>query len=253
MNRFLHILSAALLLAAAGSGAFGIEPAEAQEILEDIDAAMSFAASDFAAVMTMITEDPEAGIEKRVLQQYRRDRDDKFLILFQEPATQKGQGYLNVGDNLWFYDPESRKFSHTSMKEQFAGTDANNSDFRESTLAEDYRVTEVSQGTLGRYGVYIMSLQALTNEVTYPQRKIWVTTDTRLVLKSEDYSANGRLMRTSLIPAYARVEEKYIATRLIFVDNLIEGKKTQITLTDISFARLADSVFTKAYVERVNR
>ena len=98
-----------------------------------------------------------------------------------------------------------------------------------------------------------MTLEARTNEVTYPQRRTWVTTDTRLVLKSEDYSANGRLMRTSLIPSYARVDDKYIATRIIFVDNLIEGKKTQITFTDISFAPLADSVFTKAYVERVNR
>jgi hypothetical protein len=31
-----------------------------------------------------------------------------------EPESQLGQGYLKVDDNLWFYDPESRKFSHSS-------------------------------------------------------------------------------------------------------------------------------------------
>jgi outer membrane lipoprotein-sorting protein len=234
-------------------GAFAISPEEGQAILDDIDVAMNFDQDDFAAVMTMISEDPESGVEKRVIQQYRRDSEEKFLMLFQEPVTQRGQGYLMIDDSLWFYDPESRKFSHTSMKEQFGQSDARNSDFGESTMSDDYRVVSVDEGTLGKFEVYVMDLEATHNEVTYPGLKVWVTRDIHLVLKTEDYSANGRLMRTSYMPTYTQIGGKYMPARMIFVDNLIQGKKTQISITEISIDPLPDSLFSKAYVERVNR
>lgn len=241
-----------LLLSIAGA-VYGITPEEGQELLERIDISMNFEDSDFSSMITMISEDPESGIEKRVIQQFRRDSEEKFLMLFQEPVTQRGQGYLMIDDNLWFYDPESRKFSHTSMKEQFAESDANNSDFGESSVAEDYRVVDVSDSTLGRFEVYVMDLEATHNEVTYPKLKVWITRDTNLILKTEDSSANGRLMRTSYFPSYAKVGDKFMASKAIFVDNLIPGKKTQITMSDISTEDLPDSLFTKAYVERANR
>ena len=246
------LLSAALLLLVSLSG-MAITVEEGQEILEKLDFSMNFDNGDFAAVMTMISEDPETGIEKRVIQQYRRDAEDKFLMLFVEPVTQRGQGYLMIDDNLWFYDPESRKFSHTSMKERFGESDANNSDFGESTFAEDYRVVDVAEGNLGKFEVYVMKLEGTHNEVTYPEEKVWITKDTNLILKTEDYSANGRLMRTSYLPHYAKIGGKFMPTRMIFVDNLIAGKKTQITITDLSVEELPDTLFTKAYVERVNR
>lgn len=230
-----------------------LDSADGPAILNRMDEMRTFHGTDLAAVMTLITEDPEEGVQKQVVQQFRRDDQDKFLMLIQEPATMLGQGYLRVDDNLWFYDPESRNFSHTSMKEQFSGSDARNSDFGSSSYNDDYSVTSIAEGRLGSYDVYILDLQARNNEVTYPAEKVWVTRDLNLPLKIEDYSGTGRLMRTSLFPAYARAGESYIPTKMIFVDELVAGKKTQITITDISVEPLPDSIFTKAYVERVNR
>jgi outer membrane lipoprotein-sorting protein len=249
-NRLFSV-SAFLVITSITSFALTID--EGQALLERIDLALNHEDTDFASVMTMVSEDPETGIEKRVVQQYRRDSEGKFLMLFVEPVTQRGQGYLMSDDSLWFYDPESRKFSHTSMKEQFAESDAKNSDFGSSSIASDYRVVSVEEGNLGKYEVYIMELEATNNEVTYPREKIWVTRDTSLVLKSEDSSANGRLMRTSYFPGYTEIGGKYLPTKMIFVDNLIEGRKTQITITDVSVERLPDALFTKAYIERVSR
>ncbi len=222
-------------------------------ILRDIDELRSFDKADFSAVLTMISEDPEKGVEKKVVQMFRRDRDDKFLMLIKEPEVQRGQGYLKVGKNMWFYDPESRKFSHISLKENFAGTDAKNSDFGKSSLAEDYDVISHSEGKLGRFDVYILELKAKNNEVTYPYMKVWVTKKPHLVLKVENYSLNKRLLRVSYYPKYARVGNSYIATRMIFIDSLVKNKRTQITLTDLSVEKLPNYVFTKSYVERVNR
>lgn len=222
-------------------------------ILKKMDFQSTFDTYDFSSRMTMIAEDPDEGIEKLVVHQFRRDKEDKFVMLIEEPDVQRGQGYLRIDDNLWFYDPESRKFSHSSMKENFSGTDAKNSDFRKSSFKEDYSVDSWEEGKLGSYDVYVMKLKALHDEVTYPTKKVWVTRENSLLLKSEDYSLTGRLMRTSLFPKYARLGDSMIPVTLIFVDELVKGKKTQVALKDLSIKALSDSIFTKAYIERVNR
>lgn len=251
-RRVTPVLLAMILLTGAASVS-ALTTAEAGALLAQLDRQSNMEGSDFAAQMTMVQTDPEEGTERTKVQQFRRDADDAFLMLIQEPVVQRGQGYLRVDDNLWFYDPESRTFSHTSMNDRFNGSDANNSDFRQSTLSEDYRVTGVDEGTLGSYDVYILDLEAVNDEVTYPTRRIWVSRETPIILKSQDYSAGGRLLRTSYYPSYSQVrDDAYVPTRMIFVDELVEGKQTEITLTDISVRELPDSIFTKSYVERVN-
>ena len=249
----IRIIAAVMMIAAIGQSAAALTVNEAQGILTDLDDAQNFEENDFAAVMRFTSEDPEEGVEQQVVQQFRRDGEDKFLMLIQEPTVQLGQGYLRIEDGLWFYDPESRQFTFTSLEEQFSGTDARNSDFGASSYADDYRVTAVEEGTLGSFDVYILDLEATNNEVTYPSERMWITRDLYLPLKIESYSDAGRLLRTSLFPSYARAGDNFIATRMIFVDELIEGRRTQIEISDISLADIPDTVFTKAYVERVNR
>lgn len=224
-----------------------------QAVLATIDEQNNFMDTDFSAVMTLLVQDSQKGVERIIVRQFRRDSEDKFLLLIQEPIQQRGQGYLQDGDNLWFYDPESRIFSHTSLKESFEGSDARNSDFSQSGLAKDYRVLNYTEDKLGAYDVYIIDLEAVHNEVPDPYIKLWVTRDTNLVLKQESYSLTKRHMRTMLIPGYQKVGTSIIPRQMIFVDELVPGNKTQITLTEVSLDPLDANVFTKAYIERVNR
>lgn len=252
-----RVVAVAWLLVAAHlfagvSGAAAAEP-DLVAILEAIDAQSNFGSSDFSAVMTIITQDPEKGAEKFVVRQFRRDRESKFLLLIQEPKARMGQGYLMDEENLWFYDPESRKFAHTSLKESFAGSDARNEDFTQSSLAKDYRPTGYETGVLGNFEVYIIDLEAVHNEVADPYLRIWVSRDENLLLKMESYSLTRRLMRTALFPNYVKIADAVIPRVMVFVDELVEGSRTQITLTEISLNDLPDTVFTKAFLERANR
>ncbi|RPJ08479.1 MAG: hypothetical protein EHM28_04165 [Spirochaetaceae bacterium] len=106
---------AVIILAFAGIASAFTQP-DFHAMLESIDSQANFNNRDFSSRMTMIREDPETGIEKTVSRQFRRDRNDSFVILIEEPEVKRGQGYLRVSDNLWFYDPESRIFTHSSMK-----------------------------------------------------------------------------------------------------------------------------------------
>ena len=143
MNNKKIILGFFLLLVIV-SGVFALTVEQGTDLLKEIDEKSNFDNNDFSSTISMISEDPEEGIDKTVVYQFRDDQADKFLILIKEPNIKKGQGYLMVDDNLWFYDPESRKFSHTSMSEQFNNSDANNSDFKASSLLDDYNVNFLS-------------------------------------------------------------------------------------------------------------
>lgn len=243
---------AALLVVLGVSGSARAQPADFEEVLVAIDANTRFP-GDLSGTITLETRDPDEGDELQTLQFFRRDEDDAFLMLTQAPEVRLGQGYLNLDDGLWFYDPESRQFSYTSLDEAFAGSDARNSDVTVSTLAEDYDVVSARDGTLGSFEVWILELEASHDEVTYPYRTLWVAKQPSLILKSEDYSLTRRLLRTAYFPSYVRAGDSFVADEQIFVDALVEDKSTRIAVANLSTAEIPDTVFTKAYVERVNR
>jgi outer membrane lipoprotein-sorting protein len=231
-----------------------------QELLARVDALVSYFDTDFSAEYTILEEKPGQSLSKTVAGIFRRDSRETYVMIIMEPQISKGEGYLKEGNTLWFYDPESRVFNTTSSKERFRNTNASNSDFTRSTLAQDYKVVAGEAATLGRFKCRLLTLEAVSAEVTYPKMKVWISSD-GLLRKSEDYSLSGQLLRTSAIPDYYQIDNRFVPKQILIVDALrgayINGKfvneKTQITISMPSFRRVADSVFSKTFLESVNR
>ncbi len=222
-------------------------------ILREIDRMGDFDNGDFSAEVTLVSTKP--GEDNGVIRAryFRRDREDKFVIVMLKPDVQRGQGYLCVGDDLWFYDPESRKFAYSSLKDSFQDSDAQNSDFSSSSLHEDYSVSDYSEAALGGSEVWVATLVAKDKKVAVAKRKLWIRKDNLLILKEEQYSLSDRLMRTVAIPKYQTVAGKFVPLSMVFVDNIKVGERTQLTFEKPSVDALPDTVFTKAYLERVNQ
>jgi outer membrane lipoprotein-sorting protein len=246
----LAVAGALLLVPVLGLAA---DDTDYREVLRAIDRSRSFDTTDFSATFTVVSQKPDEETSVFKAQMFRRDAEDKFVMVFLEPDVQRGQGYLQVDDNLWFYDPESRKFSHSSLRENLQDSEARNSDLNEPSLAQDYDVESAEAGRLGRYDVHILDLTARHNEVSFPRLKMWVRQDNNLMLKVQSFSLSGRLVRSEYFPKYVRVEGRFLASQMLFVDELNEGERTQVTMANTSLARVPDSVFSKSYLERVNR
>jgi len=231
-----------------------------QELLARVDSLVSYFDADFSAEYTILQERPGQSLSKTVAGIFRRDSKETYVMVIMEPQISKGQGYLKEGNTLWFYDPESRVFNTTSSTERFRNTNASNSDFTRSTLALDYKVVAGEDAVLGRFECRLLTLEAVSTEVTYPRMKIWISND-GLLRKSEDYSLSGQLLRTSAIPDYYRIDNSFIPRQILIVDALrgayingkFENEKTQITISKPSFRKVADSVFSKTFLETVNR
>ncbi|MFP4563164.1 MAG: outer membrane lipoprotein-sorting protein [Spirochaetia bacterium] len=246
----------AALIAAAFIFVTAVPPLAAEpdfsRMLEEIDELGNFDDRDFSCVYTMVSEKPGEDVSLTQVRLFRRDSQDQFLLLILKPEAQRGQGYLQIDEVVWFYDPESRKFEKSTLKETIQDSDTQNSDLDRSALSEDYDVVDWSEGTLGSFEVYILDLEANTTEVSYDKLKLWVRKDVPLILKEEDYSVNARLMRTIFFPNYVTVAGRYLPSKALIIDELNPGERTQITMRDTTVADIPDYVFTKAYLERVN-
>jgi outer membrane lipoprotein-sorting protein len=222
-------------------------------MLEEIDSIATFETKDFSCVYTMVSEKPGEDVSVTQVRMFRRDTEDQFVLLILKPEAQRGQGYLQIDENVWFYDPESRKFEKSTLKENIQDSDTQNSDLDRSSLSEDYEVVNWAEGKLGSFDVYVLDLEAIRSDVSYDKLKLWVRKDATIVLKEENYSVNNRLMRTIYYPKYITVDEKYIPSKALIIDQLNVGEKTEITMRDATVANIPDYVFTKAYLERVNQ
>ncbi|HEY9053472.1 MAG TPA: outer membrane lipoprotein-sorting protein [Rectinemataceae bacterium] len=230
-----------------------LDKAGAERILKQLDDLGNFPGKDYSALFTIVSEKPGEKQSVSQVRVFRRDTKKQFTILVMLPEVNKGQGYLREDDNVWFYDPTSRKFSHSSIKENLQNSEAKNSDFAGGSLSEDYVIDKISESTVGKFPVWVLNLKARTDEVPYERVSLYVRKDRVMTLKQEDYSVNGRLMRTTLFPKYVELEGKLLPSQILIIDEINKGEKSQITMAEQSVEKLPDKVFTKAFLEQVNR
>jgi len=236
------------------------QEADYEQMLRQVDSQVAFMESDLSAEYTIVKKDPDGSSSTTVAAMFRRDRDAKFLVLILQPVSDKGKGYLKLGDNLWLYDPIGKSFTFTSVRDRFENSSFRISDFTGSAYSKDYSIESVEQETLGKFNCNVFVLKAKNNKVSFPKVKIWVSDD-MLVRKIEDYSLSGNLMRTSAIPRYQKVADRWVPVNIVIQDHLVfrrvgdktEYERTMVTIKNPSLNKQPDSLYTKEYLEKVNR
>jgi hypothetical protein len=191
---------------------------------------------------------------------YRRDADDKLVIMFVKPQAEAGKGYLRIDDNLFFYDPTVGKWERRTERERIGGTGGNRADFDESRLAIEYTPAFVGDEKLGNYTAQRMKLTAKPGEdVAYPVVELWVDAATKNVLKRQDFALSGQLMRTTYYPQWlkkyseSKGAEIYYPKEIRIYDEVQKGNQTTIVLQEVDLKPLDPSIFTKAWLESKSR
>ena len=256
ISKIKKALVTALALAALAAGAASAADAavtagpDFKAILKAMDDLSTFGHHDFSAVYDIVSEKPGENPSTTEVKIFRRDDHDQIVILIQKPEAQKGQGYLKIDDNVWFYDPESGNYSHSTMKENINGSEAKNSDFKKYTYSEDFDVVKSEEGKLGAFEVWILTLQAKNNEVSYQKIRLTVRKDKPLPLKEEDFSVSDRPMRTTFfLPTYVQAGDKLIPAKIKMVDEVNKGEQSVLTISDVYVGKLDDKYFQKTFLE----
>lgn len=101
-----------------------------------------------------------------VVRQFRRDDGERYLLLIQEPVTQRGQGYLLEGTTCGFTTLQQAVRPHF-LKETFQDSDVRNADFSSTSWSSSYEVEGYYEGTLGSFDVHIIELKAVDDTVPF--------------------------------------------------------------------------------------
>jgi outer membrane lipoprotein-sorting protein len=218
--------------------------------------------SDMTAQARITTRDPEQGNKVIESVLYRRDRDDAFLIVIADPESDRGNGYMRVGDNMWMYKRATRTFTHIGRDEKIGGSNTSAGDIETRKFKDLYKPSLdasgkeiISEETLGggKIPVYKLEVIAKVNDVKFPKLVMWVTRDKFLQLKQECYSLSGTLMETDLYTNYKNVDGRYVPLLQKFTDEVEKGKTSVLEITGIAFAKVDDYKFDKSYLESLSK
>jgi hypothetical protein len=191
---------------------------------------------------------------------FRRDADDKLMILFLKPKGEAGKGYLRLDKNLFFYDPTVGKWERRTERERIGGTGSNRQDFDESRLALEYMPKFVGEEKLGKFDVNHLSLTAKDGvDVAYPSVDLFLDKATGNILKRQDKALSGKLLRTTYYPKWSKLyseskkSDVYFPAEIRIFDEVEKGNSTLIAIKETDLRPLDANLFTKAWLESKSR
>lgn len=250
------LLSWALPLTAAAAE---LSSADMLKILAEIDDRQRNG-GDYKALCYLEQKEKDKADIVRELIVYRRDADDKLMLLFTKPKSEEGKGYLRLDKNLWMYDPNTGKWDRSTERERIGGTNSRRSDFDESRLAEEYVPTFDGEEKLGRYEALVMTLKVKDGiDVAAPVIKMWIDKATHNVLKRQEFALSGRLTRTALYPRWQKLfsESKkadvWFPGEIRIFDEVEKSNSTLVLFKSVDLSALEANMFTKAWLESKSR
>jgi len=261
MKRTLRIISGCVMALLAANVAVSAQQVTGMDILKKMEQ-IEFIESDGTLKMSFTVQRKDKSVKIMEAVFYRRDADDAFLMVMTAPDTEKGNGYLRVGENMWMYRRNSRTFQKMSRYQSIAGTQMNAVDFEKRKYSELYQpLTDASgkelltEETLGqaKIPVYRLEVKAVAKDLPYPKSIYFVEKETFLLMKAESYSGSGELMTSAYFPKYHDVNGKYLPAKILVVDEFDKGNKTMNELSGVSLQPITDDVFNKAYLESLSK
>lgn len=191
---------------------------------------------------------------------FRRDADDKWMLLFTKPKSEAGKGYLRLDKNLFLYEPALGKWERRTDRSGIGGTNSRRQDFDESRLSEEYVAKFIADEKLGKFDVHHISLTAKPEaDVASPILHLWVDKESRNILKRQEKSLSDKLLRTLYYPGWDKKFSKskgsdvYIPRQIRIIDEVEKGNSTTVVLRESNLDSLPSNIFTKAWLESQSR
>ena len=210
----------------------------------------------FSVKLTLTEFDAGKQVDTSVLESYSRSRDDggqfASIVRFVMPARDFGKLMLRNGDDMWFFDPNTKASVRLSPQQRLLGQ-ASNGDVVTVNLAKDYlaKLTaeeEVVDGERRRRNSYKLALTANTPTATYAAVDLWVDTENSRPIKARFYAESGRLLKTVYYRRYEQQLGKERPTETVIIDGLNPQSVTLIRYSDFATPAIPLTWFNRDYL-----
>ena len=176
------------------------------------------------------------------------------LVRFVAPARDANKLMLKAGNDMWFYDPESKASIRLSPQQRLLGQAANG-DVVTVNLSRDYEARleaeeEILDGDRRQCRCHRLLLSATSPAVTYHRIEHWIEATTNRPVKARFYAESGALLKTAYYRRYQRELGVERPTETVIIDGLEPGWITVMRYADYAFRDVPDEWFQRDYLPR---
>lgn len=146
--------------------------------------------------------------------------EEMALIRVLEPEIDRNSGYLQLGDELWYYSPAvgSIKLPAVALGDALFGAGPSLEDLSHGTLSDDYDATVEIIESNGVSQYFLTLIPHPDAPVVYGRLEIWVSTDyvmERLVY----YDQREAVVQTAVFTDIVEIGDRKFATTITIEDS----------------------------------
>jgi len=176
------------------------------------------------------------------------------LVQFVAPARDAGKLMLKNGNDLWFYDPNTKTSVRLAPQQRLLGQ-ASNGDVLTVNLARDYKAElggeeTITDGERQERATYRLDLTASSEDATYSRIELWVDQRDSRPVKGKFYADSGRLLKLAYYRRYQRELGTERPTELVIVDGLNPRSVTLMRLADYKSRQIPETWYERDALPR---
>lgn len=210
-----------------------------------------FPRDGFQVVIDINSSSPGEQVEERKYRVLSKGNENTIVQTL-EPASDKGQAMLMRGRDLWVFMPNVSQPVRLSLAQRLTGQVANG-DLARANFAGDYEPKLLRTDTIDGEKMHVLELNAVDRGVTYAKVLYWVRQSNDWPHRAEFYSLSGRLLKVCKYEKFQSLGGRVRPTQLIMEDALKKGDVSVLRYSQMSPKDLPDRVFTKQYMDKLNR
>lgn len=138
------------------------------------------------------------------------------------------------------------------LRQSMMGSDISYEDMMEDNkLSENYNAKVIAEEVYNDRKCWVLELIAITKDITYYKRKIWVDNERYIPLKEELYAKSGKLLKKTELSNIEKTQGRWYPKKMVFKDMLKAGEGTEFIIEKISFdVNIPEYIFTKAALKK---
>ncbi len=239
----LFLLSAGLIVA----GLLSAQYPSGDEVMDRMDRNMS--AKSRVLTSKMVIHGPRSS--RTIESKSWSMGEEKSYSEYLSPPREAGTKMLKLEDALWIYSPSTDRTIQISghmLRQSVMGSDLSYEDMMDdATYKDNYKAEVTGEETLRETKCWVLQLEAITDDVTYQVRKIWMDEEKYIPLREELYAKSGKLLKRTELYDFKRVGSRWFPGRMVFKDMLKNGDGTEFIIESIAFdIEIPEYIFTKA-------
>lgn len=232
MIRIKHIVQVSTIILFI-SGTLWAQPS-GKEIMDRIDANMS---ADTRYVKSkMVIHGPRSS---RTIESETWAEGQSAFTEYLAPAREQGTKMLKLEDKLWIYSPSTDRTIQISghmLRQSVMGSDLSYEDMMEDRKMSDvYEAVVTGSEVIGETDCWVVEMTAITEDVAYQMRKLWVDKARFIPLKEELYAKSGKMLKMTELSNITQHGSRWYPGKITFKDMLKQGAGTEFIVDEIRF------------------